>query len=211
MAGHALAVERLLEATGPLAAPRELFEWTDCEGMRALDYAVERGLPEATHVLVGEQLVQEESRLAWKRCFEPSCRSSLNVSMCSAWLEISRPEFRNVDRFFLRLECRVVDALHLVEGYTLEVSHEAATISSSGGKESRTLTTAIFARGKEQKAIDDVEFRTPRRIDGQAVWSPGTRCSFRVIGKLAPDRAGRAGYPFDIIRSPWTTPTWIPG
>jgi len=211
MAGHSGAVERLLEAAGPLAEPRALFELADVEGMRALDYALERGLPEAALVLSGEESAQERIRLQWKRRFEPPCRANLNVSMCNAWLEISRPEILAVHRFSLHLECRIVDALGLVEGYTVEVLQSVHGGHINEDQDSCDSAASVsFARGPKQKPIDNVEFRLPRRSEGKSVWAPGAHYAFRVVGVVAPHLALQAGYPLSTIRSPWTIPTWLP-
>lgn len=211
MAGHSSAVERLLEAAGPLVDPAALFALADVEGMRALDYALERGLPEAALVLSGEECAQERIRHRWKQLFEPPCRASLNVSMCNAWLEISRPEILAVNRSALHLACRIVDALGLVEGYTIEVSQSVHGRHMEEDEDAcGSIASVSFRRGAKQKPIDNVEFRLPRHSEGKSVWACGAHYAFRVVGAVAPHLAKHSECPLSTIRSPWTIPTWLP-
>lgn len=212
MAGHAFVVQRLLEVAEPGVQPPMLVGLSDTQGMRAVDYAAERDWEEATWALAGEELAQEELRTEWRTRFEPECRAFLNVPMCEAFLEIGRPEVLAVEHLWLRLECRIVDALGLIERYSVEVCSAGFPKSHADtGNGSRKATSTVeFCRDADQEPIDDVEFRIPKFIGNTAVWNPGAISKFRVVGLLAPTAQAKAAYPCSQVHSAWTLPLRLP-
>lgn len=187
MAGHAVAVDCLL------AAEPKAHQMEDTEGMRAIDYAHERGWEPIIQTLSCEAKEQEKMRSKWRSQFEPRCRSLLNVAACEAFLEIGTPQLISVEHQLLRFTCRVIDALSLLEGYLVEVE--------VGGMIPALID---FVRRKEQKASDLVEFRVPRYWDGMSVWEIGTAFRLRVIGTLVVELATKAGLGCTAVYSTWT-------
>jgi len=202
MAGNSLVVQRLLEVGQADVQPPMLIDFSDTQGMRAMDYAVERQWSQAARTLAKEERAQDDLRLEWRTRFEPQSRAFLNVAMCDAFLEIGRPEILSVEHLVLRLECRVIDAMGLIDGYSVEVS------CSCGGSE--PLAVVEFCRRPHQEPIDDVEFRLPKSVSNEEVWSSGTICRFRVRGRLQPTLEAKAAYPCSCVHSAWSLPFRIP-
>jgi len=193
MAGHSQVVQRLL------AAKPEVIGITDVEGMRALDYACERGLRDVVRVLSVEDTLQEQLRRKWRASFEPQCRASLNVPLGEAFLEIGQPHLLDVRHTKLRLMCRVVDVCGLIQSYTVNVEVDALYPSQ-----------VLFARLEDQSTIDDVEFQVPRRSNGKMVWRHGDVCRFSVSGVLSPAKAELHGIASRTISSVWTAQLPVP-
>lgn len=201
MAGHSLVSQRLLEVEKPDVQPPMLIDLSDRQGMRALEYAEEGQWSQAARVLAKEERAQDDLRLEWRTRFEPRSRAFLNVPMCDAFLEIGRPEILSVEHVALRLECRVIDAMGLIDGYFVEVS------CACGGSEPLAVE---FCRRTDQEPIDDVEFRVPKFVGSEEVWTSGSICRFRVRGRLQPTPEARAAHPCSSVDSAWSLPSRIP-
>jgi len=193
MEGHAAVVARLLEARP------EALRALDMEGHCAMDLAGERGQRDTAQLLSSECDAQARLRAKWRAHFEPPCRALLNAPACEAFLEIGRPRVLGVEHAALRIACRVVDVLGLVESYSAE-------LCAAGCGSARVL----YARCEEQRAIDDVELLLPRHQCGAPVWEHGQECCLRVVGVLAPEPTARAGLACRSACSAWTPPLCIP-
>mmetsp|Transcript_115766 Transcript_115766/g.180912 ORF Transcript_115766/g.180912 Transcript_115766/m.180912 type:complete len:433 (+) Transcript_115766:90-1388(+) len=208
LADHAAVVERLLQA-----GLHDGFDHSDAQGMRALDYAFERGLVDISEALSSENSVREGIRCCWKHQFEPSYRSCLNVPLRETWLEISRPKISSIEHQHLRLHCRVTDALGLLQGYDVEaftstspesLAHSDDVDDTKLASSESSFTVLNFARCRKQKRLDDVEFRIPRLSDDKRVWTFGAFCRFRVIGIVSIVEAEKVGYSCGRVTSEWT-------
>lgn len=186
MEGHTDVVKCLVAATP------DGHQAVDLEGKRALDYARERGFTNVASALSASEGLLESRRATWRSHFDPDCRAMLNVSACDAYLEIGKPHLFGLEHSSVCIGCHVVDALSLVGRYVAEVY-----VSGVG------VFTVAFARRKEQRTIDDVQFLLPRRRLGDAVWELGSECWFRVVAVLVPELAQRAGLSIGVVESPW--------
>jgi len=190
--GHTATVEGLLTVCPAMQKA------LDIEGMRALDYAEERGWASAAAVLSSEDSLHRELRARWRSYFEPPCRALLNTAACDAFLEIGRPHVLGAEHTHLRLSCRVVDTIGLVQGYTVEIR------AAGGGS-----ADVRFARSTGQRVIDDVELVVPKHRIPEAASELGLELSFRVVGLVDAKLAATADVGSRHVYSSWTSPASI--
>jgi hypothetical protein len=203
MSGHAAAVECLL------AAKPEVQEWEDIEGMRALDYAQERGFDDIACMLSSAALHQDTMLFDWSSKFEPPCRALLNARACDAFLELGKPRLLSAEHSVIRITTRAVDVLGLIRGYAVELC--TAGVGEPTAPWEASPVKMKFARSGDQGAIDDVEFRVSRRSSKGSAWRPGALCRFRVVGTLAPKAGADAGVVCRSVSSAWSSVARIPG
>ncbi|CAE8595003.1 unnamed protein product [Polarella glacialis] len=204
MEGHTAVVDCLL------AADPQVQGLPDVEGMRALDYALERGWAEPAKSLRAEASAHLARRSYWRSHFEPPSRSLLNTSAQEAFLEIGPPRLVGPGRDtgssgskFLRLACRLVDPLALVESWAVQIRSLDASCSSS--QITLSLRPAPSQKSGTAQQIRDVELRVPRLHAGAILWRPGVKYRFRVLGGLAPEVAAAFLGKAEIC-SAWTNP-----
>lgn len=181
----------------------------DCEGMRALDYALERGWTEAARSLSDEADAHRHLRSEYRALFEPPCRSLLNTSPLEAFLEVGPPSLlgpgRDTGKYgnkSLRLICRVVDRFNLVDRWAVQIWPEGQT-----GPSPAVSLRPSQVRLRADRPIRDVELRLPRQLlNGTLLWSPGLDCRVRSLCTLVPEAAASLGAELTEIRSTWSLP-----
>lgn len=178
----------------------EAADLADAQGAFPADLARERGCFQAAALLEEESEQAASGHEWWRARFEPPCRALLNAPLCEAYLEIGTPVLVSVEHQVLNLKCRVVDALNLIERYTVQVR-------GCGG----ARAAVRYARAPDQKPMDDLAFRVPRNQGSSAGWRIGMVCRFRVIGELNQAGATVAGLPSGDVSSAWTQPLRVPG
>eukprot|EP00930_Biecheleria_cincta_P055038 TRINITY_DN41407_c0_g1_i1.p1 TRINITY_DN41407_c0_g1~~TRINITY_DN41407_c0_g1_i1.p1 ORF type:complete len:437 (+),score=81.65 TRINITY_DN41407_c0_g1_i1:49-1359(+) len=181
----------------------------DCEGMRALDYARERGWTAAANSLSDEAAAHRHLCSEYRLLFEPPCRSLLNTSALEAFLEVGAPSLlgpgRDTGKYgnkSLRLMCRVVDKFDLVDRWAVQIWPQGQT-----GPFAAVSLRPSQVQPRTDKPIRDVELRLPRQVlDGTLLWSPGLDCRVRSICTLVPEAAESLGVKLTEIRSTWSMP-----
>lgn len=199
MEGHEAIVARLL------AAEPELQRVEDGRGWRALDYARARGRAGSLEALRSEERAQTTLHSQWRQLFEPSCRARLNVPACEAYLEVGRPRLLGASARSLRLACRVVDALGLVQRYSLELFNPGRA-SGPVEWEGQVCVPAQLVRHSSRARISDVELAVFLRGVHEPLWERLEDCRLRVVADLVPERAARVGLEGWQARSPWASP-----
>lgn len=181
----------------------------DCEGMRALDYARERGWTAAAKSLCDEAAAHQHLCSEYRVLFEPPCRSLLNTSASEAFLEVGPPSLlgpgRDTGKYLnksLRLTCRVVDRFDLLDRWSVQIWPQGQT-----GPFAAVPLRSSQVRPRADRPIRDVELRLPRQLlDGTPVWSLGLDCRVRSICTLVPEAAESLGVQLTEIRSTWSLP-----
>jgi len=199
MEGHETILVQLL------AVRPELQRVEDGRGWRALDYARERGRTGSAEALRSEERAQTVSHSKWRQRFEPSCRARLNVPACEAHLEIGRPRLLGASIHSLRLACRVVDALGLVQSYSVELVN-AGRGSGPLEWEGQVCLPAQLVRHSSGAHISDVELAISLRSAQDPVWDRLEDCRFRVVADLVPELAAQLGLEGWRVYSTWATP-----
>jgi len=194
MEGHDALTERLL------AAHPELQSREDMHGWRALDYARERGWPVAGELLRSEDQAQRLLHSQWREYFEPVCRARLNVPACDAFLEIGRPHLLGSGASSFRLTCRAVDALGLLERFSVEIKNPSRR---SPQCEEVVRLPAQLMRESSCNSTRDVELSVSLRRPPLPPWERLGGCRLRVVADLAPNLAARFNLEHCQARSPW--------
>ncbi|CAE8612287.1 unnamed protein product [Polarella glacialis] len=186
-----------LPGPGQMHLPCQLKEGSglpDVEGMRALDYALERGWAEPAKSLRAEapsELCQMTSLHITAPCHKVCVKwhSLANrhlITVEAAEKQDSRDTGSSGSKF-LRLACRLVDRLALVESWAVQIRALDASCSSS--QITLSLRPAPSQKSGTAQQIRDVELRVPRLHAGAILWRPGVKYRFRVLGGLAPEVA----------------------
>jgi len=197
MEGHAAVVECLLAADSCVQS------LTDVEGMRALDYAVERGWSAPARSLTEEAKRHDVRRSQWRSLFEPPSRSLLNTSAVEACLELGPPRLLSSGRSkSLRLLCRLVDKWRLVKHWCVHTFRHGEDKSPV-----EVWLQPSQVRSLADQPIRDVELLLPRHLsDGSVLWRPGAEHCFSVVCELDSGLASAVGVEVQEICSEWTAP-----
>lgn len=184
---HLAALQGQVEALKVLAShcSTEVFLALDAQGLSALDLAKESGHLEAAEVLRHPEETHRHLVRAWYKCLSRGPKVAFD-DLIEAALLIKAPEVEKVGQDALELCCQVVDLGFRIAGYVVEVK-------DCRGPSGAAPARVYYARTKEQRKVDEVEFLVPRlrQTSGQAIWQRGGTYQFRLRGccdrRSAPD------------------------
>eukprot|EP00435_Cladocopium_sp_Y103_P003509 s2943_g1.t1 len=167
----------------------------------------ESGHLEAAEVLRHPEETHRHLVRAWYKCLSRGPKVGFD-DLIEAALLIKAPEVEKVGQDALELCCQVVDLGFRIAGYVVEVK-------DCRGPSGAAPARVYYARTKEQRKVDEVEFLVPRlrQTSGQAIWQRGGTYQFRLRGccdrRSAPDP-----YSLRQVVSDWSpalssnSPTW---
>jgi len=164
-------------------APLEVVLAVDADGASALQLAERNGHVETAETLRGPE--EEHRRLVHKwsdmlRDARPEAHLPVHATQEGLAVDLASPQLQRVSKEILSLTCCVRDLEYRLLEYVIEIRH------CDGGPQAAAPARVYYARLGEQRKVDEVAFRVPRRRpSGQTLWVLGGRYQFRIIGRCA--------------------------